>query len=116
VELEKNLLEIVDAGDDDDISTPSTVHSPGLFSLVEDENEEKARKSDKFLLSSVLKDNWRATSIKFKFIVFDRIVNENKLVDKKKPNQLNNSLTKSKGTSQKNMSNFAINKNLYEFN
>lgn len=85
LELEKNLMGIVD---EDDIinkgeitGSPSTMDSFHVHQNLEEKEEsayEKTKNRDKYVLSTVLRENWTDCAVRFKFAVFDRILNENK--------------------------------------
>lgn len=87
LELEKFLMGIVDEEEHyntDIIGSPSTVDSVTQYPQISKiENKQSLvinrKKTDKFMLSSVLKNNWADSAVRFKFEVFDRILNEKKV-------------------------------------
>lgn len=92
LELERNLMEIVDEEDMNPclMGSPSTVDSTNLFLDINNNHKEQLRlkenKKDlqqKFFISSVLRENWADYAARFKFTIFDTILREKKLSEKK---------------------------------
>ena len=88
LELEKNLMGIVDEDDFiiETMGSPSTVDSICQFKQKFD--LDKNKKSNRVKISSYLRENWADCAVTFKFVVFDRILNEKKGIKSTKSSNL----------------------------